>query len=83
MSERAENLFCVDPSDFDGMLEIMDAYGDTEMPFSGVNDEGEDVSISVFSDRIVVETYQSNGWVRENIFWRDGTREELFDGKWK
>ena len=39
--------------------------------------------ISVAKDRIDVVTFQSNGWTRRNVYWRDGTTEELFEGKWK
>ena len=42
------------------------------------NDDGEDVLISVFDDRIVMETYQENGFIRTNILHEDGTTEELF-----
>lgn len=39
--------------------------------------------VSVFRDRVVVNTEQSNGFVRVNTYWIDGTIEENFDGKWK
>lgn len=32
---------------------------------------------------IDVVNFQSNGWTRWNVYWRDGTREELFEGKWR
>ena len=75
--------FTVDPSDYDGLRQIMDEYGDSEVSFSGDNENLEEVMISVANDRIDVGTFQSNGWTRRNVYWRDGTREELFEGKWK
>lgn len=51
--------------------------------FMGVNTEFEETEISIFPDKIVYATYQHNGWKRENVYWRDGTREETFKGRWK
>lgn len=77
-------LFEVDPTDFDGMVKIMEEYGDSDMPFSGRNDNGEEVIISVSKDNITVRTHQKNGWVRRNSYtFSDGeiTSEEIFEGK--
>lgn len=79
--EKKELTFKVDPLDFNGMLEVMDKYGESDNIYHGVNENLEDVTISVFHDHISITTYQSNGRVRKNIYWRDGTNEELFDGK--
>ena len=35
--------------------------------------------ISIFEDKIVTMTSQSNGWRRKNIYYRDGSREETFE----
>lgn len=67
-----------DPCNFNGMLQLMDLYGDSETPFTGENDKGEYVTISVFPDRIVTVTYQENDTERENTYHRDGTSEEIF-----
>ena len=67
-----------DPTDFNGMIELMDKYGDSETLYPGENDEGKLVHISIFHDMIVTETFQSNNWIRKNIYYRDGTREELY-----
>lgn len=72
-----------DPNDLAGMIALMDAYGDSTTMFPGTNDNGETVHISIYHERIVVSTMQDNGWNRINTYWRDGTREETFDGKWK
>ena len=49
---------------------------------AGHNQNGEDTFCYVFNDHVEVRTYQSNHWVRENIYWLDGDTEEVFDGKW-
>ena len=72
-----------DPADLKGMRKLMEEHGDSKTAKFGTNELGEDVSISIFKDKIVVVTYQSNGWVRKNIYNSDGCREELFDGKYR
>ena len=72
-----------DPADLRGMRKLMEEHGDSKTAKFGSNELGEDVSISIFKDKIVVVTYQSNGWVRKNIYHADGCREELFDGKYQ
>ena len=71
----------IDPDDLDSMIRIMDEYGESRFPYSGKNEAGEDILASVFQDKVVVSTNQENGWVRVNAYWRDGTREEYFDGR--
>ncbi len=82
-AQRQETQITFDPYDFEDMCKIMDEYGSSDCPFSGMNKNGEDVWISVFYDRITVKIHQRNGWVRINTHWRDGTREEIFDGRWR
>lgn len=69
-------------SNLSSMRSLMEKYGNSEFPFSGKNNEGEMVEISIFHDFITVKTYQSNGWVRLDSFWKDGTTEQTFDGRW-
>lgn len=79
--KRKIDKLSFNPSNLDSMIDIMDTYGDDEHIFFGGNENGESVTLSVSSDKITVETYQSNGWVRENTYYRDGTTEELFNHK--
>lgn len=72
-----------DPYDLDGMRKLMNEHGDSVSPFDGMNENMEQVSISIAKERIDVVTYQHNGWTRRNVYWRDGTREELYEGKWR
>lgn len=78
-----ENTIRIDFSDLKAMCEVMDKYHTTETMLFGENEEGEMTTTSIFDDAIVVVTYQKNHWVRKNILHRDGTIEELFDGKWE
>ena len=82
-TQKAESAIEFDSSDLDGMRKLMDEHGDSKFPFSGTNEQMEQISISIAKDRIDVVTYQDNGWIRRNVYWRDGAREELFEGKWR
>lgn len=73
-----EKTFTLDPSDLEGMRKLMDEHGDSETMFPGENEAGELTFVSIYHDRIVQATYQANGWVRLNTYWRDGTREETY-----
>lgn len=73
----------IDPSDLEGLEALMDQFGDSQCMTMGTNENGEDVTISIFHDKIVTETYQDNGWIRKNVYNRDSSHEELFIGKWK
>ena len=68
----------IDPYDYKGMIELMDRADEFDVPWCGNNENGEHVQISVNKDNITVETFQNNGWLRENIYWRDYTTEELY-----
>lgn len=81
--EKKKLNFTFDPTDLGEMCALMDKYGNSDTMFFGGNTEFEETTISIFQEKIVYVTYQHNGWVRKNVYWRDGTREELFDGKWK
>lgn len=74
--------FVFDPSNYEDMLALMDEKGHSDTMFLGINENMEDTTISIFHNKIVYVTFQSNGWVRKNTYWRDGTREETFAGKW-
>ncbi len=78
----SEQMIEFDPTNLASMNELMQKYGDSDTMKLGVNEIGEDVSISIYKDKIIVVTYQSNGWVRKNIYYPTGEREELYDGKW-
>lgn len=76
-----DKTIVIDPSSLNSMIEVMDRYSEINHPIFGVSALGEKTRTSIFRDSIVVVTYQKNGWVRENVYWRDGTCEELFRGR--
>ena len=78
-----EMQFTIDPTDFGGLVSIMDQYGGTDGIFVGHNEEGEDTLMSVSNGDITVTTFQKNGWIRKDVYFRDGVSETLFDRKWK
>lgn len=77
------NKIHIDFSDLSQLQELMQRFGETESMMPAVNSEGEKQSISFYPDRIVLVTFQSNRWERQNIYWHDGTVEEIFNGRWK
>lgn len=81
--ERRNMQFTVDPTDFAGLVRIMDRYGDREGIFVGQNEEGEDMMVSVSHGDLTVTTFQKNGWTRKDVYFREGVSETLFEGKWK
>ena len=72
-------IFELNPSDWPAMLKLMDEYSDSDSPFSGIDECGNRVLISVNRDNITTQTFQSNGWIRTNIYNRFGENEELYE----
>lgn len=71
-----------DPSDIKGMFRLMEEYGDSELPFGGKNENGEDIMISICKNSITVRTFQKNGWMRINTYTVDGNdfiSEEMYE----
>ena len=68
-----------DPTNQEAMNALMDEHGKSKTMYPGTNEHGESVYISIFEDKIVTMTSQSNGWTRKNIYYRDGSREETFE----
>ena len=72
-----------DPYDLDAMRELMRQHEKYQQGMlTGDNENGESTSMSIQPEKITVVTLQENGWIRRNIYHYDGTREELYDGKW-
>ena len=76
-------MIYVDSNKYEKLIELMDDYKMYHDRAWGHNKDGEQVSISVNKDNVVVETFQNNGWLRQDWYWRDGTQEEVFEGRWK
>ena len=75
--------FLFDSSDPALLRELMKEYGDSESFFTGTNDNGEDMTISIAKTGIITTTFQANKWLRQNFYAADGSREgETFSGRW-
>lgn len=65
--------------------DIKNFTNECKLPFDGVNDNDESILISSGIDNesnekyYKVKTKQNNGWIRTNIYWEDGTIEELYE----
>lgn len=81
--DKKELTFNVDTTDHKALVKLMDDMGGNPNLYVGKNEEGEQVQISIEREKITIETHQVNGWIRQNIYYRDGTSDETFDGKWR
>lgn len=77
------NTIRIDFQDLPAMRKVMDEYHTTETMLFGKTENDELTLTSIFKDRIVLTTYQNNHWIRVNVLHRDGTIEELYEGKWE
>ena len=68
-----------DPTNQEAMNALMDEHGKSKTMYPGTNEHGESVYISIFENKIVTMTSKINGWMRKNIYYRDGSREETFE----
>jgi hypothetical protein len=67
----------------EGRKELMHKYGEGSQPYDGVNEDGEQVIVSISTDSVVVKTYQGNGWTRVNYYDEEGYPDgETFEGRW-
>ena len=61
---------------------LMKEFSDSDEPYCGINEDGEDIMIYIYSDSITTKTNQSNGWVRVNYYDEFGNQEgETFEGR--
>ena len=44
----------------------------------GKDEDGEIVILSIDEQSADVTTLQANGWHRTNVYWKDGTQEEMY-----
>ena len=74
----------LDTDDRESLVALMDELGsETDTLYSGVNESGETLHISIFPDKINVLVFQGNGWLRRSVYHRDGTSEEIYEGRWE
>lgn len=67
------------PNDLDQIKWLVENEEKFDMPLSGVNEEGESTLTCITDEYVVVETFQSNGWIRKNYYYTDGYCEEMFE----
>ena len=74
----------LDTDDRESLVALMDERGsEADTFYSGVNESGESLHISIFPDKISVLVFQGNGWLRRSVYHRDGTSEEIYEGRWE
>ena len=84
MYESTKKNIKLNTDDRESMIALMDELGsETDTIYSGVNESGETLHISVFPDKISVLVFQGNGWLRRSVYHRDGTSEEIYEGRWE
>ena len=74
-----ETIF-IDYSNWKQLRNLMDRHKEFDTMLIAHNSKDELCETSILSDHIIVKVYQNNDWIRRDIYWYDGTREELYDG---
>ena len=74
-----DNTINFDSSNLSLMRKLMKECGNSHFPFWGENKEKESMLISIFPQKIVTIAFQNNGWVRQNIYYPDGSSEESYE----
>lgn len=72
----------IDLSDLIGSRKLMDELGDSKTFFVGHNEYGETTHTSISHESIVMETFQDNGWLRQDWLYYDGTTCEIYKGRY-
>ena len=62
--------------------EFIEKYNNVHQYIMGKNSLGEDTLMSINYDNVSVRTYQNNHHIRTNIYYEDGTIDEVFEGLW-
>jgi hypothetical protein len=57
--------------------ELVAKHGHIE-GYCGVNEDKENVVVSIDDECATIVTFQKNGFIRTNIYHKDGTNEELY-----
>lgn len=68
----------------EGRRKLIALYADSDTMFTGTNEHGETVYVSIAQSGIIVKTEQENGWLRVNYYDGDGWHAgETFEGRWR
>lgn len=72
-----------DSTDWPGMISLMNRHAEFDTMIECKNQDDELMHLSILEDHIVCVIYQHNHWIRKMMYHRDGTVEEMYDGKWE
>jgi len=78
-TNNLDEMIEVNTSNLDKMIQLMDRNKEFDEDLFGTNENGEYVQIGVYKNFLAIRTLQSNGWERTNIYYRDGSSEELYE----
>lgn len=59
--------------------ELFNKYGKTESIKVTTNSSGENVLVFIDDTCALLKTLQSNGWMRINVYYPDGSSEEYYE----
>lgn len=71
-----------DSSDRDGLIKLMDNHELYGHIILCTNQNGEGMHLSIQENRIDAHVFQHNHRIRHMVYHRDGTVEEMYEGKW-
>lgn len=86
MIEKKEYLdeLAADFSNQQSRVEMMHYFGGIDTMLVGNNADGELTRLSIYPDKLVVVTHQSNGWVRVDEYGEFGDlASTTYDGRWE
>ena len=78
-TNNLDEMIEVNTSNLNEMIQLMDRNKEFDEDLFGTNENGEYVQIGVYKNFLTIRTLQSNGWERTNIYYRDGSSEELYE----
>ena len=71
-----------DSTDRDGLVKLMNNHELHGHIILCINQNGESMHLSIQEDRIDAHVFQNNHRIRHMVYHRDGTVEEMYEGKW-
>ena len=71
----------LDPSVHNQILDLTSRHKEFPNSCFGLNEDGEDVRLDINKESLTITTYQTNRWIRQTTYYRDGTVEEVYDSE--
>lgn len=71
-----------DSTDLDGLVKLMNNHELHGHIILCINQNGESMHLSIQEDRIDAHVFQHNHRIRHTVYHRNGTVEEMYEGKW-